>query len=94
MIHKGFQKLLDRGHIIKWEDLTQEQRLNIDNSSDAYCIPWDVGFKETSLSTPARPTCNASSKTPTGFSLNDILAKGSADLVSLVSMLLDWLIGP
>ena len=94
MIHMGFQKLLDRGHIIKWEDLTQEQRLNIDNSSDAYCIPWDVGFKETSLSTPARPTFDASSKTPTGFSLNDILAKGSADLVSLVSMLLDWLIGP
>ena len=94
MIQKGFEKLLDRGHIIRWEDLAEKQRKNIEESCDSYVIPWDVGFKESSLSTPARPTFDASSKTPAGFSLNDILAKGSADLVSLVTMLLDWLVGP
>ena len=63
LILKGFNKLIDRGHIVRWEDLTNEQRQHIEGSSDAYCIPWDVGFKETSLSTPARPTFDASSKT-------------------------------
>ena len=94
MIVKGFEKLLTRGHIIEWKDLTFQQRNEIEKSQGAYFIPWDVGFKETSLSTPARPTFDASSKTSTGSSLNDILAKGSADLVNLVSMVLDWLVGP
>ena len=62
MIQKGFQKLLDRGHIKRLEDLTKEQRDKIENSSDAYTIPWDVGFKESSQSTPATPTFDASSK--------------------------------
>ena len=94
LIVKGFEKLLNRGHIIEWQDLTSEQRDEIERSQSSYFIPWDVGFKETSLSTPARPTFDASSKTSTGSSLNDILAKGSADLVNLVSMVLDWLVGP
>lgn len=94
MIMKGFQKLVDRGHITELKNLTPDQRQRIESSDVSYWIPWDVGFKETSTTTPARPTFDASSKTSTGFSLNDILAKGSADLVSMVSMVLDWLVGP
>ena len=59
-IMKGFQKLVDRGHIIAWHDLTPEQRKKIESSNASYCIPWDLGFKETSTSTPARPTFDAS----------------------------------
>ena len=46
-----------------------------------------------SLSTPVRCTFDASSKTPGGTSLNQILAKGDADLASLLEMMLSWVIG-
>ena len=74
--------------------MTREEKDLIENAIASYTIPWDVGFKVGYLSTPARPTFDASSKTPGGVSLNDILAKGTADLVNLVEMVLDWLIGP
>ena len=73
--------------------LSPEQREAIDMAPTTYTIPWDVGFKESSLSTPARPTFDASSKTSGGYSLNDCLAKGDASLIDLVSMVLNWLIG-
>ena len=94
MIMRGFQKLLDRKHVIPWEDLPNETKERIEHAPSSYFIPWDVGFKETSLSTPARPTFDASSRTPGGSSLNDLLAKGNADLVDLVLMVLNWLVGP
>ena len=62
-------------------------------ASASSTIPWDVGFKETSVSTPARPTFDASSKTSSGYSLNDCLAKGNASLIDLVSMVQNWMIG-
>ena len=92
-IDKGFQKLIDRGHIVPLSELTPAQREAIDMAPTSYTIPWDVGFKESSVSTPARPTFDASSKTSGGFSLNDCLAKGDASLIDLVSMVLNWLIG-
>ena len=51
-------------------------------------------WKESSLSTPARTVYDASSKTASGFSLNDILATGIPDLAKLLDVLLDWHIGP
>ena len=59
----------------------------------SYTIPWDVAFKEESLSTPARPVFDGSSKTTAGASLNDVLAKGMTDLVCLFTMVIRWLIG-
>ena len=43
---------------------------------DGYYIPWSTVSKETSLTTPARQVFNASSRTPGGLSLNQVLAKG------------------
>ena len=94
MTSKGFNKLLERGHIIPLENLTHNQRERILNAPASYFIPWDLAFKEGSLSTPARPVMDASSRTPGGKSLNEILAKGNADLANLVGMLLSWVIGP
>ena len=76
-----------------YSELSEADRKLID-SENSYTIPWDVGFKEESLSTPARPVFDASSKTAGGCSLNDNLAKGKTDLVNLFSMILGWLIGP
>ena len=47
-----------------------------------------------SISTPARPTFNASKNTPQGSNLNDVLAKGIPNLVSLLQMVLGWVAGP
>ena len=92
-ISKGFQKLIDKGHIVVYDDLSEEDKQLVD-SEPGYVIPWDVGFKMESLSTPARPVFDASSKTPGGASLNDNLAKGKTDLVNLFAMVLGWMIGP
>ena len=76
-----------------YEDLNVEQRKTLDNEV-GYTIPWDIVWKESSLSTPARTVYDASSKTSSGYSLNDILATGIPDLAKLVDVLLDWHIGP
>ena len=93
MICKSLKRLIDRGHIIPLENLNDVKRNKILQSKSAYFIPWDVSFKSGSLSTPARCTFDASSKTPGGTSLNQILAKGDADLASLLEMMLSWVIG-
>ena len=93
MIINAFRKLIDRGHIIPWENLSQDQRNKIKQSKSSYFLPWDVSFKQGSLSTPARPVFDGSSKTPNGTSLNEIIAKGNADLASLLEMVLSWVIG-
>ena len=94
MIIAAFKKLISRGHIIYLKDLSVELQKKINNAKVGYTIPWDVAFKEGSLSTPARPVFDASSKTPGGSSLNDLLAKGSPDMVRLIDMLIGWRIGP
>ena len=91
-INEAFSKLRDKGHIKYYEDLNQDQRKALD-SQTGYTIPWDVVWKESSLSTPARTVYDASSKTSTGYSLNDILATGIPDLVKLLEVLLDWQVG-
>ena len=89
----AFDKLRMKGHIKFYEDLSQGQRDRLE-AKTGYTIPWDVVWKETSLSTPARTVYDASSKTSTGFSLNDILATGIPDLVKLIDVLVDWHVGP
>ena len=94
MITAGFKKLFDNDHIVLLDDLPQDIQEKIKNAKPSYTIPWDVAFKEGSLSTPARPVFDASSKTPGGVSLNDLLAKGQPDLVRLLDMVLAWRMGP
>ena len=76
-----------------YSDLNEEEKTLVD-SEPSYHIPWDVNFKPDSVTTPARATFDASSKTPGGGSMNDNLAKGRTDLVNLFSMVISWLIGP
>ena len=92
-IMKGFNKLIEKGHILKFSDLSDEDKKLV-QAKPNYTIPWDVGFKEDSTTTPARPTFDASSKTQDGLSLNDYLAKGRPNLINMVSMVLNWLVGP
>ena len=93
MIEKAFRKLINKGHMKFWEELTSEEKRILMDSKVAHYIPWDVAFSG-SISTPARPTFNASKNTPNGTNLNDVLAKGIPSLVSLLEMILGWMAGP
>ena len=57
MISKGFKKLVDKGHIVIYDELSEDQKLLVDSEPN-------ISFKPDSQSTPARPTFDASSKTP------------------------------
>ena len=91
MIEKAFIKL--NGHLRYWDELSESEKKILQNAPIAHYIPWDVAFSG-SISTPARPTFNASKNTPKGTNLNDVLAKGIPNLVSLLQMILGWVAGP
>ena len=82
MIDKAFKKLFSNSHIVLVDELSGEIKKKIMLASPSYTIPWDIAFKTTSLSTPARPVFDAGCKTPGGESLNNLLAKGVPDMVS------------
>ena len=93
MICDKVAKLHKTGHIKYWEDFSADQKkMFVESPSDHY-LCWDVGFKEDSLSTPARPVFDGSARTPGGTSLNDILAKGITNLARLVEVQLVWMMG-
>ena len=94
MLEKSMKKLIDNGHLVLLDDLPPKLRSKIENASSSYTIPADVAFKEGSVSTPARWVFDAGSRTAKGFSLNDLLAKGTIDMVRLVDMVMDWRMGP
>ena len=70
------------------DDLTEDVRDDIVNSKSSYTIPSDIAFKDLSVLTPACWVFNADARTSTGYSLNDILAKGTMNLMLLINMVL------
>ena len=93
LIVKAFKKLYDNGHIKFWKDLTETEKNILKRAPVSYFIPWDINFSG-SISTPARPTFNASKNTPRGTNLNDTIVKGIPNFVSLLHMSLGWVSGP
>ena len=55
-------------------------------------IPWRAVWKPGSVSTPCRVVYDASSPTSTGYSLNDIIAKGRNNLNRLQEIAIRWMI--
>ena len=90
---KSINKLIDKGHVKFVDDLSDEIKDDVLNSRSSYTIPSDIAFKEESISTPARWVFDAGSKTSTGYSLNDILAKGTINLTLLINMILSCRMG-
>ena len=86
---KSHNKLRDKGHVIPYSDLTVDERTRMDSTpGSGYTIPWRTVYKESSLSTPCRMVFDASSRTPGGESLNNVLAKGQNKLAKLLNILL------
>ena len=59
-----------------------------------YFITWRAVLKGSSISTPSQIVYDASQPTSTGFSLNDVLAKGRNNLNKLQEIFLRWSIHP
>ena len=87
---KAFNKIISRGYASATTDLSVEQQERLKSSDIQNFIPWTVMYKETSISTPVRPVFNASLPTPSGYSLNDILAKGINGLNKLQEIVIRW----
>jgi len=83
----SFNKLYEKGYVCKVSDLPENTR-HVVEGMVGYTIPWRTVVKESSLSTPVRLVFDASSRTPGGDSLNDVLAKGMNTLGNLFSILL------
>ena len=56
-----------------------------------YYIPWRAVWKQNSISTPRRVVFDASQITNTGYSLNDVIAKGRNNMNKLVEIVLRWM---
>ena len=82
------KKLQDLGYVDWLHNLDQNDQEMIQNNL-MHFIAWQIVWNK-SVTTPIRPVFNASLKTPSGYSLNDILAKGSNNMNSLVEILLRW----
>ena len=87
------QKLQDMGYVEWLDNVPEEDQKMILESPVRYVIPWLIAYSK-SITTPARPVFNASAVTPSGFSLNDILPKGTNMMNNLVEILLRWSIKP
>ena len=87
---KSHDKLLTKGHVSAVAKLPEDLQNNIHNSLNNYHLPWRPVYNESSLSTPCRMTFDASNKTASGLSLNDILPKGINQISSLIEIVLAW----
>ena len=85
-------KMQKLGFVEKIENLTEEQRKQIFDSGLQYFIPWRAVWNPNSMSTPCRLVFDASQVSPSGFSLNSILAKGRNNMNKLVEILIRWFI--
>ena len=83
---KSEHKLQMAGHV-EWVDNLPEKEKRLLNSQDVlYFLPWRFVTNENSVSTPIRLVFDASSVTKSGFSLNDILAKGINSMNSMLEI--------
>ena len=84
------KKLQSMGFVDYVENLSTNQQQMLSNSKIINFIPWRAVWKPNSISTPCRIVFDASQPTDSGFSLNDILAKGTNNMNRLVEILIRW----
>ena len=79
-VKDSIEKLIRRGFVSLKRDLTPEEITIIEQHESPYYLPTAIVFKSASLSSPSRVCLDASAKSPTGYSLNDLLPKGSQSM--------------
>ena len=98
LITKAFQKLFKNGHAAFMKDLSQEDKLHFERKEVQYFIPWRISFSD-SVTTPARPVLDASSRTRVrpdgsgGKSLNSLVCQGKVETINLLKLILGFRVG-
>ena len=83
-------KLQSLGYVEYVKNLpTKQQEILRANKIQNY-ISWRAVWNGNSVSTPCRVIYDASQPTPSGISLNDILAKGKNNMNKLVEIAIRW----
>ena len=88
----SFNKLIELNYIQKLSNMDKEIQSQVMNKQ-RYVIPWNIVYKQSSISTPCRIVLNASAKTKTKKSLNTILCKGVPKL-NMLPLTLAMVIDP
>ena len=83
-------KLQRLGHVDYVQNLSHEQRM-LSEVEMKYYFPWRAVWKQNSISTPCRVVFDVSQITNTGYSLNDVIAKGRNNMNKLVEIVLRWM---
>ena len=83
-------KLQQLGYVEYVNNLPPEIQYTLQNHSTQYFIPWRAVWKGNSVSTPCRIVFDASQATSSGYSLNDLLAKGRNNLNKLQEIVIRW----
>ena len=87
---KSEGKLQALGFVDYVKNLSPDLRVMLKNHQIQNFIPWRVVWKPSSVSTPCRIVLDASQETDTGFSLNDVLAKGRNNMNRLQEIVIRW----
>ena len=80
------KKLQDSGHVEWVKDLTPFELDILNRHESKYFMPWRFVHNENSTTTPTRIVFDASSISESGYSLNELLAKGINSLNSLLEI--------
>ncbi|XP_066928171.1 uncharacterized protein [Clytia hemisphaerica] len=83
-------KLQKLGFVDYVKNLPADVQVDLRNNPVQNFIPWRAVWKPTSISTPCRIVFDASMVTSSGYSLNDILAKGKNGLNKLQEIAIRW----
>ena len=81
-------KLQKSGHVEWKKNLRTEKLAVVEKCVAKYFIPWRFVHNENSTTTPVRIVFDASSVSRSGYSLNDILAKGINSMNSMLGIFL------
>ena len=81
-------KLQRAGHVEWKKNLSSDQLQVVEQCVGEYFIPWRMVENENSITTPVRVVFDASSVSRSGYSLNDVLAKGMNSMNSMLSIFL------
>ena len=84
-------KLQRLGHAAYVLNLSQEQQRILSETDIKYYIPWRAACKQNSISTRCRVVFDASQITNTGYSLNNVIAKGRNNMNKLLEIVLRWM---
>ena len=72
-------------------NLSAKQQLMLQESTIKNFIPWRAVWKCSSVTTPCRVVFDASQSTRSGYSLNDLLAKGTNNMNKLQDIFIRWM---